>query len=108
MLDRLRHSAHHLALAFTLIVMSGLMLWGSSQDSPTEDELTHMVRGIAYWQSRDTRLSYGHPALGNAWTALPVAFDRDNPRIDKLRGWKTATAAQVTKAYVEKDYARAR
>jgi len=108
MLDRLRAHAHHLALALALIVMSGLMLRGSSQDSPTEDELTHMVRGIAYWQSHDTRLSYGHPALGNAWTALPVAFDRDNPRIDTLDGWKTATAAKVTKAYLEQGYGYAR
>jgi hypothetical protein len=108
MLDRLRAHAHHLALALVLVVMAGLMLRGSSQDSPTEDELTHMVRGIAYWQSRDTRLSYGHPALGNAWTALPVAFDRDNPRIDTLDGWKTATAAKVTKAYLEQGYGYAR
>lgn len=108
MLDRLRVHAHHLALALALVVMSGLMLRGSSQDSPTEDELTHMVRGIAYWQTHDTRLSYGHPALGNAWTALPVAFDRDNPRIEQLNGWKTATAAQVTKAYLEQGYGYAR
>jgi hypothetical protein len=108
MQGRLRAHAHHLALALALVVMFGLMLRGSSSDSPTEDEFTHMVRGIAYWQGRDTRLSYGHPALGNAWTALPVAFDADNPRIDQLRGWKKATAATVTKAYLEKDYGRAR
>ena len=59
-------------------------------------------------QAPDTRLSYGHPALGNAWTALPVAFDADNPRIERLSGWKTATAAKITKAYLEKDYGRAR
>ena len=106
--DRLRAHAHHLALALALVVMSGFMLWGSRDDSPTEDELTHMVRGIAYWQGPDTRLSYGHPALGNAWTALPVAFDRDNPRIEGLSGWKTATAAKVTRAYVDKDYGRAK
>lgn len=100
--------APHLALVCTLLAMAGLMSWGSRDDSPTEDELTHLVRGIAYWQAPDTRLSYGHPALGNAWTALPVAFDADNPRIEKLNGWKTATAAKVTKAYVEKDYGRAR
>src|SRR5882672_729326 len=100
--------AHHLALGLALVSMSLMMLLGSAKDSPTEDELTHMVRGIAYWQAPDTRLSYGHPALGNAWTALPVAFDADNPRIERLSGWKTATAAKVTKAYLEKDYGRAR
>ncbi len=108
MLERLRAHAQHLALALALVTMSGLMLWGSRHESPTEDELTHMVRGIAYWQSHDTRLSYGHPALGNAWTALPVAFDANNPRIDSLKGWQTATAAKVAKAYVEQDYGRAR
>ena len=100
--------AQHLALALALVTMSLMMAWGSHEDSPTEDELTHMVRGIAYWQAPDTRLSYGHPALGNAWTALPVAFDADNPRIERLSGWKTATAAKITKAYLEKDYGRAR
>jgi len=100
--------AQHAALGLALVTMSLLMSWGIRDDSPTEDELTHMVRGIAYWQAPDTRLSYGHPALGNAWTALPVAFDADNPRIEQLNGWKTATAAKVTKAYLEQDYGRAR
>jgi hypothetical protein len=108
MLDWLRSHAHKLMLPVTLACMLLLMLRGSQQESPTEDELTHMVRGIAYWQAPDTRLSYGHPALGNAWTALPVAFDADNLRIDQLAGWESATAASVTKAYITKDYARAR
>lgn len=99
---------HHIALGLGLLVMSALMLNGYSHDSPTEDELTHMVRGIAYLRGADTRLSYAHPPLGNAWTALPVAWDAKNPDIDKLRGWKTATAATTTKAYVDKDYGYAR
>jgi len=98
----------HLALGIGLLVMSALMLNNYAHDSPTEDELTHMVRGIAYWRGADTRLSYAHPPLGNAWTALPVAWDADNPDIDRLRGWKTATAATTTKAYVDKNYGKAR
>lgn len=105
---RLPAYAHHLALALGLVIMSLMMSWGVHDESPTEDEFTHLVRGIAYWQAPDTRLSYGHPALGNAWTALPVAFDADNPRIERLSGWSTATAARVTKAYLDKDYGRAR
>jgi len=108
MLGRLRKQLHHVALAAGLLVMSLLMLRGYTTDSPTEDELTHMVRGIAYWQAPDTRLSYGHPPLGNAWTSLPVAFDEGNPRIESLKGWKHATAAATTKAYVDKDYGYAR
>lgn len=88
--------------------MSALMLNGYSHDSPTEDELTHLVRGIAYWRGADTRLSYAHPPLGNAWTALPVAWDAGNPDIDRLKGWKQATAANLTMAYVDKDYGYAR
>lgn len=108
LLSRLGSRAQHLALALGLLVMSALMLNGYSHDSPTEDELTHMVRGIAYWRGSDTRLSYAHPPLGNAWTALPVAWDAGNPDIEQLKGWKQATAATTTTSYVEKDYGHAR
>lgn len=108
MLEALKRNFRHLALLIGLLVMSVLMLRDYTSDSPTEDELTHMVRGIAYWRGGDTRLSYAHPPLGNAWTALPVAWDADNPRIDRLKGWSNATAASTTKAYAEYDYAHAR
>src|SRR5215207_3945577 len=108
MLGGVRKQLHHLALVVGLIVMALLMLRGYSEDSPTEDELTHMVRGIAYFRGADTRLSYAHPPLGNAWTALPVAWDAKNPDINKLKGWRTATASTTTKAYVDKDYGYAR
>ncbi|MBN1609594.1 MAG: glycosyltransferase family 39 protein [Polyangiaceae bacterium] len=98
----------HVVLVAGLCVMSALLLRGYRDDSPTEDEFTHMVRGIALWQRGDTRMQYGHPPLGNAWTALPVAFDSDNPRIDQLPGWKTATASSVTVAYLKHDYGGAR
>jgi hypothetical protein len=108
LLGRLGSRLQHVALVLGLAVMSLMMLRGYAHDSPTEDELTHMVRGIAYWRGSDTRLSYAHPPLGNAWTALPVAWDADNPDIERLRGWKYATASTITTAYVEKDYAHAR
>ena len=108
MLGGVRKQLHHLALVLGLVVMSSLMLRGYTTDSPTEDELTHMVRGIAYWRGADTRLSYAHPPLGNAWTALPVAWDEGNPDVNQLRGWKTATAATTTRSYVNKDYGYAR
>jgi 4-amino-4-deoxy-L-arabinose transferase-like glycosyltransferase len=108
MLGGVRKQLHHLLLLVGLVVMSLLMLRGYREDSPTEDELTHMVRGIAYLRGQDTRLSYAHPPLGNAWTALPVAWDAKNPQIDELKGWSTATASTTTKAYVDKDYGYAR
>lgn len=108
LIGRLGTRAHHLALAVGLLVMSALMLNGYSHDSPTEDELTHMVRGIAYWRGADARLSYAHPPLGNAWTALPVAWDAGNPDIEALKGWKTATASTITVSYVDKGYGYAR
>ena len=50
----------HIALAAGLFVMLALLLRGYRDDSPTEDEFTHMVRGIALWQQKDTRRSlYG-------------------------------------------------
>jgi hypothetical protein len=108
LIGRLGTRVHHLALAVGLLVMSAFMLNGYAHDSPTEDELTHLVRGIAYWRGADTRLSYAHPPLGNAWTALPVAWDAGNPDIDRLKGWNSATAATITRAYVDKDYGYAR
>jgi hypothetical protein len=98
----------HIVLVAGLCVMLALLLRGYRDDSPTEDEFTHMVRGIALWQQKDARMQYGHPPLGNAWTALPVAFDPDNPRIDRMPGWKTATASSVTVDYLKRDYGRAR
>ncbi len=108
LIGRLGNRVQHVALGLGLLVMSALMLNGYAHDSPTEDELTHMVRGIAYWRGADTRLSYAHPPLGNAWTALPVPWDAGNPDIDRLKGWKPATAATITRAYVDKDYGYAR
>jgi 4-amino-4-deoxy-L-arabinose transferase-like glycosyltransferase len=108
MVGGVRKQLKHLALALGLLVMSALMLRGYTEDSPTEDELTHLVRGIAFWRASDTRLSYAHPPLGNAWSALPVAWDKGNPDIDSLRGFSTATASTVTRSYVNKGYAYAR
>ncbi len=108
LLDRFGSRLQHVALGLGLLVMSAMMLNGYSHDSPTEDELTHMVRGIAYWRGSDTRLSYAHPPLGNAWTALPVAWDAGNPDVERLKGWKPATAATITTSYVDKNYGYAR
>lgn len=98
----------HVVVVPVLLCMVLLTNWDIARDSPTEDEFTHMVRGIAYWQGPDARLSYGHPALANALTALPVAFDAENPRIAELEGFESATASAVTVSYLKADYGHAR
>jgi 4-amino-4-deoxy-L-arabinose transferase-like glycosyltransferase len=89
-----------------LLVLALLAAWslhGSRLEtkSPTEDEWAHLVRGIAYWSTGDTSLSYAHPPLANIITALPVAFDPAIPDITTLHGWDIADVGRVSDSYLD-------
>ncbi|MBK8256633.1 MAG: phospholipid carrier-dependent glycosyltransferase [Polyangiaceae bacterium] len=97
--------------AFLLCVLGAmwvLMTRGYRDESPTEDEWAHTLRGISFWQQKDTRLHYAHPPLGNAITGLAVGRDPNNPRLDKMEHWKDANVGLTALEYIKKDYPRAR
>ncbi len=58
-----------------LLFMFGLMLSSALQKSPTMDEDNHLVRGLAFVRTGDSRLSLYHPPLVNSLAALPVALN---------------------------------
>ncbi len=91
-----------------LIAMLGLLQWGHRDDSPTEDEWAHTMRGIAWWQTSDMRLNYAHPPLANAIAAIPIALMKGNPSATSFRHWKDANIGKVALDYIKKDYPRAR
>lgn len=65
------------------------------------------MRGLAFWQERDARLSYAHPPLMNALAALP-ALPLSEPRIAEQPGWREHSTPRVATAYLREHYARAR
>lgn len=105
---RVRRGWVHALAAVVLAGMFALMTCHYREDSPTEDEWAHTIRGISYWQQSDTRLYYSHPPLGNALTGLALAFDDDNPDVSKTKAWGRAEVGQVALEYLRADYPAAR
>ena len=77
------------------------------EDSPTEDEWAHLVRGISFYQNSDMRIHVQHPPLANAFDALPTAFETGLPETSKMKTWRRESYAPALE-YIKVDYARAR
>ncbi|MFZ5897264.1 MAG: phospholipid carrier-dependent glycosyltransferase [Myxococcota bacterium] len=95
-------------LTFLLIIVGLLMAFawrGIRQDSPTEDEWAHLVRGIGYYQTRDMRMHVQHPPLANLLDGLPSAFDQ-NPDVTQMKTWQEGYAPGLE--YIRNDYEHAR
>jgi len=75
--------------------------------SPTIDEPFHLVRGLAYWQERDARLSYNHPPLVNALTGI-VAGPFGKDALASLPGWRLHDSSKTATQFLKKDYPHAR
>jgi len=75
-----------------LSAMAGMMLAGYRSDSVTRDEPLHFIRGLSYLWTGDARLSYAHPPVGNALSALPAALTAK--RVD-IRAWPEWQDARV-------------
>jgi hypothetical protein len=69
--------------------------------SPTEDEWAHLIRGIAYWSTGQTKLSYAHPPLANAFAAIPVALSSEPPDLTSFEGWDSADLKKITLEYFD-------
>jgi hypothetical protein len=98
------HRLRHLAL---LVIMLGSFLLvraGIDDKSPTEDEWAHFTRGIAFWQTGDTRLSFAHPPLANAWATIGLADAPEVPDLTQTRGWQKQDPGAVALAWLKTDY----
>lgn len=95
--------------ALSLTCMALLLVHGALTESPTNDEPSHLVRGMSYLSTGDARLSFGHPPLGNLLQGIP-GWLLDRPLdLHTLRGWKEGwNVAPVTRTYFNRDYERAR
>jgi hypothetical protein len=98
---------HLIALCF-IAWMIGLSLVGLRRDSPTTDEPNHLVRGLAYFWTDDTHLSFAHPPLADALMALPAAVTSKPVDLPAYPGWKESRVDGVARNYFEADYGRAR
>ena len=55
-----------------LVLMAGLMIGASRQDSATVDESTHLAAGYSYWLGYQYRIAANHPALSQLLEATPL------------------------------------
>jgi len=64
-------------VVFLLVVFSLQATLSIRHKSPTYDEQSHVVRGLAFWQAPDLRINTHHPPVINAFAALPLIFDKN-------------------------------
>lgn len=90
--------------------MIPLLNSGVEDDSPTSDEWAHFVRGVSFWTTGDTRLSFAHPPLANAIAGLPFAFaDPDEVQdLTQFQHWDEGFVIGIYTEYTRHDYAKAR
>ncbi len=102
-----RPRAHWIA-ALLGVLMLVLLVIAERQDAPTADEPLHLVRGVAIFQTGDTRLSYAHPPLANLITGIPAWLSGPVRDVEEGSGWGPADALPASHSYFGKDYGRAR
>lgn len=95
----------HVFLILVITLMLAFTVRGLKDDSPTEDEWAHLVRGIGYYQTRDMRMHVQHPPLANMLEGLPSAFD-DNPDVTRMKTWQEGYAPGLE--YIKHDYEHAK
>lgn len=75
--------------------MSGLLVDSAHRRSPTVDEPLHLVRGLSWWWTGDTRLSYAHPPLANLWGAVPAAIFLPKKDFQAWEGWSESNPRPI-------------
>jgi 4-amino-4-deoxy-L-arabinose transferase-like glycosyltransferase len=71
-----------------LLGMGAILAHSAYRRSPVVDEPLHLTRGLAWWWTGDTRLSYAHPPLANLWCALPGALLLEPQDLRAWPGWQ--------------------
>jgi 4-amino-4-deoxy-L-arabinose transferase-like glycosyltransferase len=95
---------HHLIAIALLIGMGALMLLSMRDESPTTDETVHLTRGVSFYWGEAASLSYAHPPLGNALTALPIVIDEPHQDVTKADGYDLGQVERVARALLEEHY----
>ena len=98
----------HLLLPLIWVMMLPLLNAGVEDNSPTSDEWAHFIRGVSFWTTGDTKLSFAHPPLANAIAGTPFIFDDDVPDLRTFKDWDKAGVIGLYTQYVTEDYDRAR
>ncbi len=88
--------------------MLPLLEAGVEDNSPTSDEWHHFIRGLSFWATGDSRLSYAHPPLANAIAGIPFLFDDELFDLTTLPAWKSGSTSAIYTEYTSQDYAHAR
>ncbi len=94
------------ALLIGAITLAGLT--ATLARSPTSDEPFHITRGLAFWWTGDTRLSYAHPPLANLIAAVPGALSVHRTDLTAVKGWEEPSILHVAQNYVPVHYRSAR
>lgn len=98
----------HLLLPLICLAMLPMLNSTVEEDSPTSDEWAHFVRGVSYWTTGDTKLSFAHPPLANAVAGIPFIFEKDVPDLRTFKHWERGSVIGVYNQYTGIDYDRAR
>lgn len=93
-----------LGLILVCTCMAGALAHAESVTSPTTDEAGHLVRGLAWWTTPDTRLSWPHPPLGQLVVAAPGALFGDVPSFEGMRGYSKADFIRMTREWWWSDW----
>lgn len=91
-----------------VLLLIPLLLWGQDTLGPTVDEPFHLIRGLAWWWTDSTRLSYAHPPVANALQALPAVWTSAPVDLTTLEGWSDANHAHMAQQLVMTRYDQAR
>ena len=98
----------HLLLPLILISMIPLLEAGVEENTPTSDEWAHFIRGVSYWTTGDTKLSFAHPPLANAIAGIPFIWEDDVPDLRAFEHWEQGDVVGMYDEYTQPDYTRAR
>lgn len=97
-------AGHHAIAGLLLAVMGILLITSMRDESPTTDEPVHLTRGVSFYWGENASLSYAHPPLGNALTALPVVLREPAQDVKHADGYEFGQVDRVGRALLEVDY----
>jgi hypothetical protein len=88
-----------------LVTMSVALVDSAFRRSPSADEPFHLVRGLSFWWTGTSHLSYAHPPLANAVVAAPAALFFEKTDFTKYPNWKKRRIEGLSTHYMRTNYA---
>jgi hypothetical protein len=95
---------HHAIAIAVLAGMAALLYTSMRNESPTTDETVHLTRGVAFYWGHAASLSYAHPPLGNALTALPIVLTEPRLDLTNADGYDLGQVERVARSLLEEHY----